>query len=122
MEPSGQDLFTRMEQETCDSLSLCSDDAFACGRNERTDRRRPARIGDETWSPSYRPTFGHAQITGAFDHVGVALLGDGRSELDALLAAAGVSRRIALMTPHFMAALATVAATKRKTRKEAAFT
>ncbi|NEV78805.1 LysR family transcriptional regulator, partial [Rhodopseudomonas sp. BR0C11] len=45
------------------------------------------------------------------DHVGIALLDDGRSELDGILAAAGVSRRVALVTPHFTAALATVAAT-----------
>ena len=48
---------------------------------------------------------------GRSHHVGVALLGDGQSELDARLAGAGVSRRLALVTPHFMAALATVAVT-----------
>ena len=48
---------------------------------------------------------------GRFSHVGVALLGDGQSEIDAMLAAAGFSRRIAVVTPHFVAALATVAAT-----------
>jgi DNA-binding transcriptional LysR family regulator len=48
---------------------------------------------------------------GRFHHVGVSLLGDGRSELDTMLAAAGVTRRIALTTPHFMAALAVVART-----------
>jgi DNA-binding transcriptional LysR family regulator len=47
----------------------------------------------------------------AFDHVGVALTGDGQSEIDARLASHGVARRIALVTPHFTAALATVAAT-----------
>ncbi len=46
-----------------------------------------------------------------FDHVGVELLGDGVSELDALLAASGVTRRMALTTPHFMAALSAVAST-----------
>lgn len=49
---------------------------------------------------------------GVYHQAAVALLGDGHSELDALLAAAGVSRRIALVTPHFMAALAAVAATE----------
>ena len=44
-------------------------------------------------------------------HVAVSLLGDGRSDIDALLAANGVTRRIALLTPHFMAALAAVAST-----------
>lgn len=48
---------------------------------------------------------------GDYEHVGVAVLGDGRSEIDAVLAAAGVTRRVSLVTPHFMAALAAVAAT-----------
>lgn len=48
---------------------------------------------------------------GAYPHVGVALVGDGQSEIDTLLAAAGVNRRIAVVTPHFMAALAVVAET-----------
>jgi DNA-binding transcriptional LysR family regulator len=48
---------------------------------------------------------------GLYGHVGVALLGDGQSDVDAELAAAGVARRIDVVTPHFMAALATVAAT-----------
>lgn len=48
---------------------------------------------------------------GSHQHVGIAVLGDGQSEIDTLLAAAHVARRIALVTPHFMAALATVAAT-----------
>ena len=57
---------------------------------------------------------------GAHQHVGVTLVGDGQSELDARLAAAGVSRRLALVTPHFMAALATVAATDMVTTLSAA--
>lgn len=47
----------------------------------------------------------------AVDHVGVAIFGDGQSELDATLAAHGVYRRIALVTPHFSAALAAVGTT-----------
>jgi len=47
----------------------------------------------------------------AYDHVAIALTGDGKSDLDALLAAASVRRRIALVTPHFMAAVATVSRT-----------
>jgi len=45
------------------------------------------------------------------DHAMVSILGDGVTELDAALAAEGLSRRIALTTPHFMAALAAVAKT-----------
>jgi DNA-binding transcriptional LysR family regulator len=48
---------------------------------------------------------------GRVDHAAISILGDGRSELDALLAAHGVQRRIALVTPHFAATLAAVAAT-----------
>ncbi len=57
---------------------------------------------------------------GAWHHVGVALLGDGQTEIDALLAAAGVVRRIALVTPYFTAALATVAETDMVTTVSAA--
>jgi DNA-binding transcriptional LysR family regulator len=57
---------------------------------------------------------------GAYAHVGVALTGDGQSEIDAILAAAGVSRRIALVTPHFTAALAAVAASDMVTTVSAA--
>jgi DNA-binding transcriptional LysR family regulator len=46
-----------------------------------------------------------------FAHVTVALLGDGQSEIDARLAEAGIARRIAFTSPHFMAALACVGAT-----------
>jgi len=57
---------------------------------------------------------------GKYQHVGVALTGDGQSEIDAVLAAGGVSRRIALVTPHFMAALAAVAASDLVTTLSAA--
>ena len=45
------------------------------------------------------------------DHASIAFLGDGQSDMDSILAKAGVTRRIALTTPHFMAAIATIAAT-----------
>jgi DNA-binding transcriptional LysR family regulator len=52
---------------------------------------------------------------GRVSHVGISILGDNQSDLDAQLAAAGVQRRIALTTPHFIAALATVSATDMAT-------
>ncbi len=73
--------------------------------------RRGHPAADRAWSLA---DYGHHQ------HVGVALLGDGQSEIDARLAAQGVSRRIALVTPHFMAALATVAASDMVTTVSAA--
>jgi DNA-binding transcriptional LysR family regulator len=57
---------------------------------------------------------------GKYNHVGVAVIGDGQSEMDALLAAKGVTRRIALVTPSFVAALAAVAQTDMVTTLSAA--
>ncbi|MEQ1753401.1 MAG: LysR family transcriptional regulator [Micropepsaceae bacterium] len=48
---------------------------------------------------------------GSHEHVCIAMSGDGRSDIDALLAARGVKRRISLVTPHFMSALTTIAHT-----------
>lgn len=56
-----------------------------------------------------------------YNHVGVSLLGDGNSDMDALLAAAGVRRRIALVTPQFYAALEAVAASDLVTTLSRAF-
>jgi DNA-binding transcriptional LysR family regulator len=56
----------------------------------------------------------------AVKHVTVALVGDGQSEMDARLAAAGVVRRIAHVTPYFAAALEVVAATDMVTTVSAA--
>jgi DNA-binding transcriptional LysR family regulator len=56
-----------------------------------------------------------------YDHVGIALVGDGQTDLDAVLAASGVTRRIALVTPHFTAAVASVAATDMVTTISRAF-
>lgn len=48
---------------------------------------------------------------GEVNQVGIAIFGDAGSEMDAQLAKAGVHRRMALITPHFIAALAAVAQT-----------
>ena len=48
-------------------------------------------------------------------HVGISLLGDSQTDLDAQLATVGVHRRIALVTPHFIAALAAVGGTDMAT-------
>ena len=54
-------------------------------------------------------------------HATVAFFADGISEIDARLAAAGVERRIALTTPHFMATVAAVAGSDLVTTISAAF-
>jgi DNA-binding transcriptional LysR family regulator len=46
-----------------------------------------------------------------WESVVVSLIGDGRSDIDARLAEAGIARRIGLSTPHFMGCLAVVSAT-----------
>jgi DNA-binding transcriptional LysR family regulator len=48
---------------------------------------------------------------GRVDHAGVSIFGDGASDLDATLGREGVQRRIAIATPHFIAALSIVAET-----------
>ena len=57
----------------------------------------------------------------AWPHATVAFLGDGLSDVDARLAAAGLTRRIALTSPHFMAVVAAVAASDLVTTISAGF-
>jgi len=58
---------------------------------------------------------------GRWPHVGISLMGDGASDLDARLAAAGVRRRFALVTPYFTAALAAVGGSDCVTTLSAGF-
>jgi DNA-binding transcriptional LysR family regulator len=58
---------------------------------------------------------------GVVSHVGISILGDAGSELDAQLAKVGVHRRIALVTPHFIAALAAVGGTDMATTMSRVF-
>ncbi len=56
-----------------------------------------------------------------YRHATVSFFGDGVSEIDARLGAAGIERRIGLTTPHFMATVAAVAASDLVTTISAAF-
>ncbi len=58
---------------------------------------------------------------GSCQHVEVDVLGAGQSPVDAILAARGIGRRIRLLTPHYMAALAAVATTDLVTTLSATF-
>jgi len=73
--------------------------------------RRGHPAADESWTLA---------DYGRFDHVTVGIFGDNLSEIDAELAEAGVVRRIALTTPHFLAALAAVGASDCVTTLSAA--
>ena len=119
-EPYGPDLFRRMETNALDvAFALSTTDLpmgvvsmpLARDRLALVMRRGHPR-SSQTWS---------IDDYGSVDHVSVALLNDGRSELDGLLAAAGVRRRVALVTPHFTTALAAVAATDMVTTISDAF-
>ncbi|MDT3377008.1 LysR family transcriptional regulator [Labrys neptuniae] len=57
----------------------------------------------------------------ALTHVTVSVFGDGSTEADAALAAAGLERRIGLTTPHFTSALLAVARTDMVTVLSRAF-
>jgi DNA-binding transcriptional LysR family regulator len=58
---------------------------------------------------------------GEVDHAVVAIFGDGHSDLDAVLAANGLSRRLAFMAPNFISVIAVVAATDLVTTISRAF-
>jgi len=110
MEPYSHDILKHMEEGALDlafALATTSLPPGAMSERIATDRLALVMRRDH---PRARRKWTIADY-GNVDHAGIAILGDGLSDLDAQLAAAGVSRRIALVTPHFMAALAAVAAT-----------
>ncbi|CAN5327198.1 LysR substrate-binding domain-containing protein [soil metagenome] len=107
-ESFGPDLLARMESGRLDLVFATGATPLPPGAASRTltyDRltlvlRKGHPLADRAWT---------IEDYGRVDHVGVTLLGDGQSELDAQLAAADVQRRMAVSTPHFTAALAIVA-------------
>jgi DNA-binding transcriptional LysR family regulator len=110
METYGPDPSARMENGTLDLAFALANSPLPPGAVSEPLAEDRLALVMRRGHPAARRPWSIADY-GVFDHVGVALLGDGVSEIDAVLAAAGVSRKIALVTPHFMAALATVAAT-----------
>lgn len=110
IEPYGPDLHARIESGAIDM-------AFAVAGTPLPPGAISAPLADDRLALVMRR--GHPAAVcdwtiadyGRWQHVGIAIMGDGQSELDAELAAAGVRRRMALVTPHFTAALAAVAAT-----------
>lgn len=114
IEPYTPDLIKRMETGALDLAFAVSSTPLPPGaRSEMyaTDRlalvlRRGHRLARRKWSIA-----DYARVS----HVGISIMGDSQSDLDAQLAAAGVHRRIALTTPHFIAALAAVSATDMAT-------
>ena len=119
-EPYGSDVLRRMESGALDLAFALATTPLPPGAVSETVAcdelalilRRGHRAAKRRWK---------LEDYSRFDHVGVALLGDGASEIDAMLAASGVSRRIAFIAPHFTTALACVAATDMVTTLSATF-
>lgn len=107
MEPYSSDLMQRMENGSLDFAFALSTTPLPPGVESESlgqDRlalvmRRGHPAENQQWT---------VQDYSRFNHVSIGIMGDGISELDAQLALRGVTRRIALTTPHFMAALAAV--------------
>jgi DNA-binding transcriptional LysR family regulator len=106
----GPDILRRLEEGTVDVCFAVATAPLPPGAFSETIARDRLAIVMRRDHPAARRTWTLADYA-QWDHVTVAFLGDGLSEIDARLAAAGVRRRIALTTPHFMAAIAAVAAT-----------
>ena len=119
-EPYGPDLVRRMESNTLDFAFALSTTDLPMGAISMPLARDRLALVMRRGHPMAARRWSIADY-GSVDHVGIAILDDGRSELDALLAAAGVRRRVALVTPHFTAAMAAVAATDIVTTISQAF-
>jgi DNA-binding transcriptional LysR family regulator len=120
MEPLASGLISRMESGTLDLAFAASNTPLPPGAlSEPLAQDRLAVVLRRGHPAAGRPFV--AADYAAFDHVGVSILGDGISELDAWLAGQGVRRRMALVTPHFIAALAAVSQTDLVTTLTRAF-
>ncbi len=119
-DPIGRDIIARMEQGQVDlcfataatplppgvfSELIASDRLALVMRRGHPAANRPWSVADYA----------------AYPHATVAFFGDGVSEIDARLAAAGGERRIALTTPQFMATIAAVAGSDLVTTISAGF-
>jgi DNA-binding transcriptional LysR family regulator len=116
----GRDILMRMEQGEVDICFAVTGTPLPPGAVSETianDRlalvmRRDHPAANRQWTVA---------DYGLYRHATVSFFGDGVSEIDARLSAAGVERRIGVTTPHFMAAIATVAASDLVTTISAAF-
>ncbi len=119
-EPIGRDIIARIEFGEIDLCFATADTPLPPGAFSEplaSDRlvlvmRRGHPGANRPWSLADYARFRHATV---------AFFGDGVSDTDARLAAAGLERRIALTTPHFMATVAAVAGSDLVTTISAAF-
>ncbi len=116
----GRDIMSRMELGEIDLCFATAATPLPPGAvSEMIGRDRLALVM-RRGHPGANRAWTHADYA-LYRHATVSFFGDGVSEIDALLGAAGVERRIGLVTPHFMAAIAAVAASDLVTTISAAF-
>lgn len=119
VEPYGPDILERLESGALDFVFALAGTPLPPGAYSEAVAEDRLALAMRRGHPAAGRPWTIADY-GAWGHVGVAILGDGRSDLDALLAAQGVTRRIALVTPYFTAALAAIAGTDLVTTLSAA--
>lgn len=107
-EPPTSDIVSRMEQGTLDFAFALSTTPLPPGAMSMPIANDRLALVMRARHPRANKRWRVADYA-AVDHVGIAIFGDGTSDIDATLARHGVKRRIALVTPHFTAALAAVA-------------
>lgn len=110
IEGYGPDLVQRMETGRLDLAFATSTTPLPPGSRSESYARDRLALVMRKGHPMARQKW-TIEDYGRVGHAGISILGDAGSDLDALLAKVGVQRRIALVTPHFMAALAAVSGT-----------
>jgi DNA-binding transcriptional LysR family regulator len=110
MESYGENVVARMESGELDLAFALTSTPLPPGAQSEPIASDRLCIALRRGHPAARRKWTMADYA-KVDHVGISIFGDGVSEMDALLAAAGVTRRMALVTPHFYAALEAVAVT-----------
>jgi DNA-binding transcriptional LysR family regulator len=107
MEPYSRDTAQRMENGSLDFVFALASTPLPPGAMSESLGEDQLALVMRRGHPAENQEWTVADY-GRFTHASIGIMGDGISELDAELAGHGVKRRIALTTPHFLAALAAV--------------
>ena len=116
----GRDIMARLEQGEVDLCLAVTGTPLPPGLVSETLARDRLALVMRRGHPAANRQWTVADYA-LYRHATVSVFGDGVSEIDARLAAAGVERRIGLTTPHFMATIAAVAASDLVTTISVAF-
>lgn len=116
----GRDIVARMEQGDVDLCFATAATPLPPGALSETLAHDRLALVMRRGHPAANRAWTVADY-GRHAHATVSFFGDGVSDIDARLGAAGIERRVALVTPHFMAAVAAVAASDLVTTISAAF-